>query len=108
MIIIIFSEWLKSSIWSIDGTITGASTPGQSRSESNGYEGVLYISQTLRLEPYHQMQFDVIQRTQNVKIITKYIITILEYTVRTNSNKNMTITFMENSHIYLYFNILLI
>ena len=33
------------SIWSIDGTLTGTTTPGQSESESNGNKGVLHIYQ---------------------------------------------------------------
>ena len=32
-----------SSIWPIDRTLSGATTPGQSRPGSDGNEGVLYI-----------------------------------------------------------------
>ena len=46
-------KWLNSTIWPIDGTLTGTTTLGQSRPESDGYEEVLYIPQTLRLEPHH-------------------------------------------------------
>ena len=36
----------NSSIWPIDRTISGATTPGQSRPGSDGNEGVLYIPQS--------------------------------------------------------------
>ena len=36
----------QSSIWPIDRTLSGATTPGQSGSESNGSEGVLRILQS--------------------------------------------------------------
>ena len=49
----------------MDGALTGITTQGQSGSESNGNEEVLYILQTLRLESYYQMQFNVINRTLN-------------------------------------------
>ena len=37
---------LKSSIWPIDRTLSGAATPGQSRPRINGNKGVLSISQS--------------------------------------------------------------
>ena len=37
------SQWLNSSIWPTDSTLTGTTDPGQSGPESNGYEEVLYI-----------------------------------------------------------------
>ena len=40
------SKWLNSSIWSIDGALTGTTTPGQSRTGSNDYEEVLHIPQS--------------------------------------------------------------
>ena len=52
----IFIEY--KSIWPIDETLTDTTTPGQSRSGSNGNEGVLHRS--LELEPYYQMPFSVI------------------------------------------------
>ena len=45
------------------GTLTGTSILCQSGPGSNGNEGVLHIPQTLRLEPHHQMQVNVIHRT---------------------------------------------
>ena len=36
----------NNSIWSIDRTLLGATTPGQSGLESNGNEGVLHIPQS--------------------------------------------------------------
>ena len=38
-----------SSIWSIDRTLSGATTPGQSEPGNNGNEGVLYIPQSSSL-----------------------------------------------------------
>ena len=35
-----------SSIWSIDRTLSGATTPGQSEPRSDSYEGVLHIPQS--------------------------------------------------------------
>ena len=40
---IIPSKRLNSSIWIIDETLTGTTSPGQSGAGSNGIEGVLYI-----------------------------------------------------------------
>ena len=37
---------LKSSIWPIDKTLSGASTPGQSAHGNDGNEGVLHIPQS--------------------------------------------------------------
>ena len=53
---------MNSSIWPIDGALTGATTPDQSGPGNNDNEGVLYILQTSRLEPHHKMQFNVIIR----------------------------------------------
>ena len=39
---------MKSSIWAIDGTLTGTTTPGQSQSGSNGNKRVLHISWSSR------------------------------------------------------------
>ena len=36
-------EWLNSSIWPADRTLTGTTTPGESGPESNGYEGEFHI-----------------------------------------------------------------
>ena len=33
----------NSSIWTIDGTLSGVTTPGQSEPVSNGNKGVIYI-----------------------------------------------------------------
>ena len=41
-----FFPAVNSSSWPIDGTLTGAITPGQSGPGSNGNEGVLQISQS--------------------------------------------------------------
>ena len=59
MMVIIFSKWLNSSIWPIDGNQIGTTTPGHNGPESDGSEGVLHILQTPGLEPHHQMQFSV-------------------------------------------------
>ena len=56
---------MNSTIWPIDGTLTGTTTLGQSGHESNGNEGVHHIPQTSRLELHHQMQFNVILKTLN-------------------------------------------
>ena len=34
-----YSKWLNSSIWPIDGILTGTTTPDQSEPESKGNEG---------------------------------------------------------------------
>ena len=39
----------NSSIWSIERTLSGATTPGQSGPESNGNEGVQYILKNSRI-----------------------------------------------------------
>ena len=41
-----YSKWLNSSIWPIDGALTGTSTAGQSELGSNGNEDVFHIPQT--------------------------------------------------------------
>ena len=43
-------KWLNSSIWPINGILTGATTPGQSEPKSNGNESVLHITQSFRTE----------------------------------------------------------
>ena len=45
--------------------LTVTTIPGQSETESNGNKEVIHITQTLRQEPHHQMQFNVIPRTLN-------------------------------------------
>ena len=37
------SKWLNISIWPIDETLKGTTTPGQSGPENNGNEGVFHI-----------------------------------------------------------------
>ena len=49
---------MNSYIWPIHGTPTGTTAPSQSGLESNGN-----LPQTPRLEPHHQMHFNVIPRT---------------------------------------------
>ena len=39
---------MDSSIWPIDGTLTGMATLGQSGPEGNGNEGALHTSQIFR------------------------------------------------------------
>ena len=39
-------KWLNSSIWSVDGTLTGTTTLGQSRPGSNGNKRVLHTPQS--------------------------------------------------------------
>ena len=41
-------KWLNSSIWPIDQTLTGTTTPGQSGRGGNGKESVLHIPQNSR------------------------------------------------------------
>ena len=48
----------------MNGTLTGATAPGQSKPDSNGNERLLHIRKTLRLELHHQKQFSVTTRTQ--------------------------------------------
>ena len=50
-----YSKRLNIFIWLLDGTLAGTTTQGQNGPKSNSYEQVLHISQTLRLEPHHQM-----------------------------------------------------
>ena len=40
-----YGKWLNSSIWPIDGILTGTTTPGQSGPESNGNKEVFHIFQ---------------------------------------------------------------
>ena len=44
---------MNSSVWPMDETQAGATTPVQSGFESNGNEGVLHISQTPGLKPHY-------------------------------------------------------
>ena len=43
--------------------LSGATTPGQSGSGSNGSEGVFRIPTAHGLEPHHQMQCSVLSKT---------------------------------------------
>ena len=43
MIIIIHSKWIDSSIWHMDGILTGCTIPGQSGPASDDNKGVLPI-----------------------------------------------------------------
>ena len=45
----------NSSIWPIDGTLTGTMTLGQSEPGSNSNERVLQFSKAPELEPQYQM-----------------------------------------------------
>ena len=63
--IIIPSKRLKSSTRPIDRTLIGTITPGQSESESDSNEIVIYIPKTPRLEPVNQIEFSVIPRIQD-------------------------------------------
>ena len=63
---------LKSSIWSIDGILTGTTTPGHRGAESNDNERVIHIFPTpalpanatfSQLQPYRQMQLNVVSKT---------------------------------------------
>ena len=60
---------LNISIWLIDGTLTGTTTPGQSEPGSNCNEGVLGyfpVSGSPELDAYHQMPFSVIFSTYHL------------------------------------------
>ena len=46
---------MNSSIWPIDGTLTGTTTPCQSGHESNGNEVLFHIAKTASLEPQYQI-----------------------------------------------------
>ena len=50
-----FSEWLNLSIWPIDNTLTGTTTPGQSGPGSYDNKKVLHIPQTQELDLTHQI-----------------------------------------------------
>ena len=58
-----YSKWLSSLIWSIDGTITGTTTPGQSGPGINGNKGYSSLPKSAGERPYRQMQFRVIFMT---------------------------------------------
>ena len=66
--ILILIPRLNSSIWAINGTIKGTTTPVKSGPESNGNEKVLHIPQTPRLGLHHEMQFNVILQTIRVDL----------------------------------------
>ena len=51
---------LYLSIWSIDGTLTGITTQGQSEPGSNSNEGYSDVPRFPEVEPHHQIQFRVI------------------------------------------------
>ena len=51
---------LNSSIWSIERTLTGTTTPSQSGPENKGNEEEVHITKIPRLESHCQMQFSVI------------------------------------------------
>ena len=51
---------LNRSIWSIDGTVTGIITSGQSGTWSMAMKGVPHIPRFSKLEPHNQMQFNLI------------------------------------------------
>ena len=53
---------LNRCIWSTDGTLTGNTTPGQSRPESNGKERSLHTPQCLEQEIHYSMYFRVDQK----------------------------------------------
>ena len=55
------SYWiLNRSIWLIDGTLTGTTTPGQSGPGSSSKKELLYILRYLELKPHHHIQLSVI------------------------------------------------
>ena len=56
-----YKWFLIRSIWPIDGTLTGTTTPGQSVPVRNG--GVHHTPQFPKIDPHQQMQFSVICRT---------------------------------------------
>ena len=43
-------KWLSSPIWSIHGTLTGTTTPGQSGPGNKNNEEILHISQSSKTE----------------------------------------------------------
>ena len=53
----------NSSIWPIDRTLTGTTTPGQSGLGNDGNEGVLNIPLSSRPKPHHQIIYCHIQDT---------------------------------------------
>ena len=60
---IIPSKRLNSFTWPIDETLTVTTTQGHGGPENNGNGEVLHITPTPRLEPHHQIQFNVILKT---------------------------------------------
>ena len=56
---------LNSSIWPIDGTLTGTTTLGQGGTKSNGNDKIFHILKTPRLVLHYLMQLNVISRIRN-------------------------------------------
>ena len=54
---------INSSIWLIDGTLTGTTTPSQSEPGCNYIESVLHVPRTPVMQPHHQIRFSIISRT---------------------------------------------
>ena len=54
-----------STIWLINGTLTGTIISGQSGPESNGNKGVLCILQSPWVGPHYQMKLEVLPWTSN-------------------------------------------
>ena len=113
-----FNALSHTFIWPIDETLAGITHPGQSEPENKENEGVLHISQTPRLEPHHQMQFNVTTRSSDIlyyymRVITKFIgLIYLHRNYRVDNNavvsskfwapkwikKKNLITFLEHLH----------
>ena len=61
----------NSSIWSIDKTLSGSTTPDQSWPWSNGNEGVLHIPKSPRKEPRHKVVWCHIRGTRFGSLISQ-------------------------------------
>ena len=100
-----FRKLLNRSIWPIDVTQIGTTTPGQSGPGNNGYEGVLYIPQNSLLELDHQMQFSVISRTlvRGILLLCKDAIGIFYSPIRLGCQDSMCYCCksIENDHYSL-------
>ena len=57
-------KWLNSSIWPIDGSLTGTTNPSQSEHGSNCTEEVINVIQNSRHEPQHHIASYDIQETR--------------------------------------------